>query len=193
MIKISTPQKKQRVFFVIDLSTSFRRSIIQFILKLKKQYSAPSIKWVNPENCHLTIVFLGELDPQQIATIDLLFSQASKNISEFTIEISELEYFKTKTNTGILALHIALNDHILNLEKTLKNILLNNNFHVDSRKFKLHITLARIKNATHEMSSFNHSAFKKKVIVAKSISLYQSVLTKEGAIYRALRSWQLKS
>ena len=62
-----------RLFVAVDLSDDVRATVARAVRDLAKrlvsQRPAPSIRWVQPENLHLTLRFLGHVDEARAAAV----------------------------------------------------------------------------------------------------------------------------
>ena len=56
-----------RVFVAIELSEEFRRRLVELQEALRG--SVPQISFTKPENLHLTVKFIGEIDEQRAAAV----------------------------------------------------------------------------------------------------------------------------
>ena len=58
------------------------------------------MKWVNPNNLHITLKFLGETSAKQVEKIKETTGDIVENFKTFQIVLKGLGYFKTKVNRG---------------------------------------------------------------------------------------------
>ena len=59
--------EKLRLFIAIELDKSLKESLKSLQGDLKK--CGADVRWVKPENIHLTLKFLGETSPESVARI----------------------------------------------------------------------------------------------------------------------------
>lgn len=130
-----------RLFIGIDLDDSLKQSIREFQSELKKNGIAGS--WKAIENFHLTLEFLGEIDPNRVPVLINILPQGVKNAKPFQLRIEGLGAFPnmrrphtlwTGVGGSIKELHQLKND--------LHHELIRNGFALENRAFKPHITLA---------------------------------------------------
>ena len=74
-----------RCFISIELTDEIKSKLARLIENLKEGY--PSIKWVKPENLHLTLKFLGDVSEDKIEAIAKIIEESKKNIQSFFIVI----------------------------------------------------------------------------------------------------------
>lgn len=112
--------------------------------------STKAWRWVPPENIHLTLNFLGELTDEKVGIIrtclDKHFTiKTPQNRQGITLELTGAGLFPAHGRQTYYVLYIHPNHHLLALQQNLCNLLKNVGIEPDSRAYKPHITLARIK------------------------------------------------
>jgi 2'-5' RNA ligase len=122
-----------RAFIGIKLKNCFREIIdIQNNLKIhgyKGNFTLPS-------NIHMTLVFLGEINSQQINDVkDIL---TNLKYTRFHIQINKIKKLK-----DMVILEVKESEQLLKLQKEIENKLIDKNFNVEKRKFYPHVTLIR--------------------------------------------------
>jgi len=69
-----------RTFVAVELGSSLQAALAKHVRYLRQL--CPSLRWVDPENLHLTLTFLGELDQTQLsATIEAAMAAAARPIA----------------------------------------------------------------------------------------------------------------
>lgn len=127
-----------RLFIAINFEESTKNQINEIIT-----YLQPKIKrgrFVNPENLHLTLEFLGEIKEDKMSEIEEVMSTLA--FPEFTLSLTELSYFKTRKGR-LYWLGMEENDTLQQLQYELHQKLLEANFKLESRPFLPHITIGR--------------------------------------------------
>lgn len=88
-----------RLFIAIKLTKDLQNELSTLQDKLKtgppnqSRVSSPDVKWVKPENIHLTLKFLGETEEAKINLIKDILNQTAAKFKEFSLEISNLGTF----------------------------------------------------------------------------------------------------
>lgn len=80
-----------RLFVAIDLDKRAKEDIAKVIDRLKGNDF--DVKWVNPDNLHITLKFLGEVHGEGVKDVEDRVSSAVKDIQKFTLSICEVGYF----------------------------------------------------------------------------------------------------
>ncbi len=121
------------------------------IIKIKNDFSFIRYNWVNPNNYHITLKYLGYKNNEEIKKIKNYFSDFLKkdlsNIESEKLELNSLNFFEFKNKPRVLYIDIK-NFSILNkLKNEIEQILQKNKITTpkDYKKFNPHLTLCRIK------------------------------------------------
>jgi 2'-5' RNA ligase len=185
-----------RLFIAIDINEDVRKAIANLQQQLKdKMKNGNGLKWVAPENMHLTLKFLGETEENKIDEIIAAIEIACADKKTFDFSLSSLGTFGRpakvlwlgceKPNSGLVKLagdlDISLNE--LGLEK-------------EDRPFSAHLTLGRIKDSGVDKNLRqllkNWPPPQIPQITADSVCLYKSQLTQDGPVYTLLKKIELK-
>ncbi|UCD03722.1 MAG: RNA 2',3'-cyclic phosphodiesterase [Candidatus Woesearchaeota archaeon] len=180
-----------RCFVGIDLSENLREEVNRFI----KQTDHMGVfygKYVESENLHISLKFLGEVDLSKIEEVERLLSEIK--YTPFTASLEGIRAFPSKHYVKVLWIGAnkgrkeIIELHNL-IDEKLKDI-----FHKD-RNFEPHITLSRVKNISNKdkASSFfeKNKDIKFGEITIDSFCLYKSTLTSDGPIYEKISKFQL--
>jgi 2'-5' RNA ligase len=185
-----------RAFIAITLPDSLIGLVSEIQRKLKA--NGMRISWVSPENVHLTLKFLGDIEPTDIDPIVGIMAECAQGMMPMTLAAGGIGVFPDIRRprvvwlgiTGDLQLLIALQKHMdIRLAE-----LGNGRFKPEDRPFKGHLTLGRIKSRLDHDILVN--ALKtvgqatSPVFTADAVHLIQSRLTPSGAIYTPLRTVQ---
>lgn len=162
----------------------------------KQNFKTDKITWVDLNNTHLTLKFLGETDENKIKEVDAILANSIKNTCKFEININNIGIFGSKYEPRVLWLGIEKNLLLENLTTNIFNGLETIGFIKDRQNFVPHLTLGRIKNIIDKkafqihIDSFKNIEIQK--IMISEFHLYESVLHKTGPEYTQLKSYTLK-
>jgi 2'-5' RNA ligase len=133
-----------RLFVGIELSDTIKALLTSLIDSVKP--SAPSAKWVRPENAHLTLVFLGWVDDEKVPLIEDRLRAAAKGHRSFTLTLKGAGGFGTQKRPRVLWVGVeGETDQAAALHASLEAELTPLGFEPEKREFKMHLTLARSK------------------------------------------------
>lgn len=150
-------------------------------------------RWEEEDKIHLTLKFIGEVKEELIPQIinDIEFV---KNFSTFNCSISKFGFFYKFNEAKILWCNLDTDDSIISLVDELNVRLKKLNIEPESRKFKGHLTLMRVKRKVSEdfIKSFKEYKFSPVKFTSNEIALVQSVLKPTGSEYKVLKIYELK-
>jgi 2'-5' RNA ligase len=130
-----------RLFIGVDLPAEIKQALLRFQSELKELGVMGF--WKSPENFHITLEFLGELESDQVAVLTETMSKAASHCRPFGLTIGELGAFPSFKRPHTLWTAVRGNLAELNrLRQDLHQELKNKGFNLDERKFKPHISLA---------------------------------------------------
>jgi RNA 2',3'-cyclic 3'-phosphodiesterase len=154
------------------------------------------IAWVPPGNVHLTLKFLGDMEPADIDPIAAVMSECALRIVPLTFSAGGLGVFPHLQRPRVVWLGITGDlPRLIAFQQKLDAGLValgKGRIKPDDRPFKGHLTLGRIKarldsgilvNALRETGRVASQSF-----TVDAIHLIQSRLTPSGSIYTSLRS-----
>lgn len=181
-----------RLFIAINLPNWLRAKLVQFQSELKKV--GIKGKFVEKENIHLTLKFLGETS--NIEQISKKIEQVCARFSSFEASLRGIGGFPSKSRPRIIWAGLGLGAEAARaLHIELERALTQLGFPRDSR-YENHITLVRVKNITDKLklamlferyADFEFGHFK-----IDRIALMSSILRKCGPVYRVVKEFLLK-
>lgn len=185
-----------RCFVAADISSELRGRIEKLQSELKRKLKSPAgIKWVNPEQIHLTLKFLGEVPDDMAEEIGQTLKMVCENFDSFELEFSKIGSFGRPPKViwlGIEKPNEMLQKFAAELEEAFELL----GFEKEQRDFSPHLTLGRIKEGFKDRTLSQIIADFGKVdaptIKIDSVSFYKSQLTSDGPIYTLLRKINFK-
>ncbi len=185
-----TQYMTKRVFIAINLPDDVKIKFDPVIEELKKLNPDYGIKWLAPENIHLTLHFFGDLNEKQIALAEEGIEEITKHIKSFKMTTGDFGCFPNEQTPHVFFASIEDADTIHDLIGKLEVMLENLGYKVDARPWRAHLTLGRIKN----WSRCKITGVKIPLMdfTVKSVELMESELTPDGSVYSVLKSFPLK-
>ncbi len=188
-----------RSFIAIELPAE----VVAKLEEIQKALKSPRhsfVKWVPPENIHITLKFLGNVPPDKIASVTSVMEQVSQAFGPIRLEIGEIGAFPNLKQPRVL--WVGVRGEIGNLQAlqaSLEENLARLGFSKESRGFTPHLTLARLREGISpvERREFGAMIISKPVyggcqFTATKISLMKSQLLPSGAVYTRLAEVRLK-
>jgi 2'-5' RNA ligase len=144
----------------------------------------PGARWVKPENLHLTLRFIGEVDHG--AADDLDAALGGIVAPAFDLSLAGVGYFGKANATRLLWAGVQPDDALNQLQSKVEAAVTQAGFPAEQRRFSPHVTLARPKRAPAErIEEFiaNQAGFHAGPITIDHFTLFSSFLSAKGAIY----------
>jgi len=144
-------------------------------------------KWVEEENLHITMFFLGDISNNQIEkTSDML---KEIHVKPFHLFINKLGYFQKFSKPTTIWLGLKKSDSLEQLHSTMKMKLKGIYHRTFGNKFIPHLTLGRLKSFPVDWKEKIETIQVEMVEFGDIVlSLKSSTLTKTGPIYNALET-----
>ncbi|MGD8756440.1 MAG: RNA 2',3'-cyclic phosphodiesterase [Desulfobacterales bacterium] len=184
-----------RAFVAIDLPDSVRSSLAGAQQKLKSY--GFRIKWVRPQSIHLTLKFLGNIDVAQSDAVVGAMNQAAKGFAALALAPSGMGVFPNARRPRVVWVGIGGQlERLKNLQRALEAQLADVGFPRESRPFKGHLTLGRVKGkiaahrlqtALDDLGNFEAGSFE-----VNQIILFKSQLQSSGAVYSRVQQVTLE-
>ncbi|MDI6751809.1 MAG: RNA 2',3'-cyclic phosphodiesterase [bacterium] len=177
-----------RLFIAIPLSHEIKKT-----LSLLQKRLAPSIKdakWVEPENIHLTLKFLGEVNEKSVEDIAECCQKVVAETPAFLISLEKVGSFPNLVIPRVIWVGIKEGkERVKGLAKDLEERLHKIGFTKETRPFSSHLTLARIR--LPKRVSLQDLKIEQTNMRVLSIQLIQSTLTPKKAVYQVLKGFEL--
>jgi len=187
-----------RTFIAIELPQGIKDSLSRLQEELKA--TEADVKWVAPENIHLTLKFLGEIDDKKLEKITKIIDDAAKEKNKFQIRISSLGTFPKIDFPRVIWVGVDIGDKETKaIAEELEEKIAKIGIPKENRPFSSHITIGRTKSSLNREKLVQNlknkaelGANKLEFYVTK-ITLFQSTLTPHGPIYKVLKETNLKT
>lgn len=172
-----------RTFVAIELPEEIREKARESQEILKR--SGGKLAIVDPANLHVTVKFLGEVDPALIEPIIEALRVASADPFEMTIGHAVCN---PPRRPRVIWCDVTDQGESAALARQVDNLLLPLGFRRENRPFRPHVTLARVKEF-HPSQCLQVASLPREPLGAcrvESIRLKKSTLTPRGSIYEDL-------
>lgn len=182
-----------RTFVACELPREIRSEIGHIQESLKRRRLR--LKWVRPENVHLTLQFLGDVSTGRIEAIAAAIGQAARAFGPLTLSAKGIGVFPGIRRARVIWVGLGGQlPQLRQLQAAVADGLSGSGFAADKRPYRGHLTIARIKGgidprqlaeALTQLSDFETPSFE----VAEVI-LFRSQLRPDGPNYTRL--WTVK-
>lgn len=173
-----------RTFIAFD----FDKETIEKVSKIQQSFRSLNlgkISYTKPEQVHITLSFLGDINLEQINKI-ITFMKNIKVNQEILFNFNKLDYFPSSKKPRTIVLKCFTEEDTYSLINLFDKYLLEIGIKRD-KKWIPHLTLGRAKEL-FSVPEFTITEFSAKPY---SLSLYKSTLQKSGAVHQKLYSLPL--
>jgi len=140
----TSDNRKIRSFIALPISGPVRDTLRNIIKELDVALE-DKIRWVRPEGIHLTLRFMGNVDPKIIEGLLLLLPDLVTGFKPFELTISELGCFPNNRRPRVLWAGVKGDLSILqDLHLAVDNVVDKTGLPTEQRGFSPHLTLGRV-------------------------------------------------
>lgn len=172
--------------FIAFKTTPIEEQLYEILLKIKSEIK--DVKYVNKNNLHITVKFLGETSDSKISTINSILYNIANKMRNFQFSISGISGFPERKKARVLFFDVIEGEKFMNeIAARIENDLSKIGFEKENN-FKPHITFARAKIGTVNLEVVNFFDYKIDGSVL-GLNLIKSTLTPSGSLYEVLSSF----
>ena len=188
--------KNIRAFLAIDPPEVVLDNIQALQNRLKKSIQG-AIRWVRPEGIHLTLKFFGDISAYDVENISEAIANKTANVPPITLEIRGMGAFPDLNRPRVIWLGInGQLAPLLSLQRDLEEVFSKLGFPKENRPFRAHLTMGRVK-VPKGIIGLAPSVEAEGNLMAGNftvgeITLFQSSLSPQGAIYSKLAAFPLQ-
>ncbi len=176
-----------RLFIALPLPNDIRSALAQICGGIA------GTRWVEPENFHITMRFIGEAGRGEAD--DLHTELSAIRFPEFDLALRGIGTFERRSHVHMLWAGLDLAQPVIELHDRIEAAAVRAGFKREQRKFKPHVTLCRFKS--YNMPDLGpylemNNAFSTPEFTLDHFNLYQSRLGHGGARYEILSEYPLE-
>ncbi len=138
----------QRLFIAFPFSEAIREKCLALQGRGKKQGLA--LRWCQPEQLHLTLVFLGNINAEEGREVEAILQAAAERFSPFELRISGLGAFPNYRKPRVLWLGLSENPCLMVLQQNLSEALVEFGIAREARPFHPHLSLGRFRRGPRD-------------------------------------------
>jgi len=179
-----------RTFVGIRLADELKEPFSSLCDELRR--ARVRVKWVEAENAHFTVRFLGEIGDEQMADIAESLETVVSAVPRFDIELRRVGAFPNVNRPKVLWIGVNPTDGpMADVKLAVDTALADHGFPEESRAFHPHVTLGRVKDMSaagmlkEPLQRAVDTNFG--VMEVREVVFVQSTLTPRGPVYTDLR------
>lgn len=178
----------KRLFVAIDPPADIREQLAALCCGL------PDARWVQPEQLHLTLCFIGEVDGTTF--LDICEALAEIQTSAFALRLRGVGFFPPRGLPRVVWSGIDPCEPLMVLQRKISTRLFQLGVELENRKFSPHITLARLQQTpASKVGKYLaiNGLFASDPFAVDRFVLYSSILGKKGASHFVEQAYPLRS
>ena len=178
-----------RLFVAVDVPEEVRDRLAKTVALHRDR--VPGARWAPPENWHVTLKFLGSVDPPLLDWVLSSVGEAASEHIPFMARLSAMGAFPSAKRArvvwaGLEDRHGELVSLARSVDRTLER-----EFPAEQRPFSPHLTLARLKEQAALPEDVLSLDVKSEPFRIATLRLYRSYLGRPSARYEVLREFPL--
>jgi len=189
-----------RTFIAVEIPIHIQEIIQQETAVLRKEIGSSIVRWIPPQNIHLTLKFLGDVSAANIGILTEMLRAEADSCPPFEIHISGLGSFPNSKRPRVLFIGIQAPAELEALQRGIESGAAKLGYESEERGFSPHLTLGRVRQSN---LASDQQRIRKALEGAKidslgtarvdSVHLYKSDLKPSGSVYTKLFSAPLQS
>jgi len=189
-----------RAFIAIEVPTGVQRAIADSTAALKSALPKPLIRWVVPQNVHLTLKFLGEVSPTALEKLAEILNMEVYSYSMFSISVGGLGAFPTPRRPRVIWIGLETPPALQALWHAVETVAARLGYTPEERPFSAHLTIGRVgqnisaSDAQHIRSMLESTKVGTLgTLRVEAVHIFKSDLLPGGSVYTHLYALPLKS
>ena len=179
-----------RTFIAVEISREVRQKTDKLIGRLAR--APATVKWVEPENRHWTLQFLGDVDVNQTHAICKAVAAATDGIAPFELQAFGVGAFPSSDRPRTLWIGAGQGrDQMIALQEAVEESLSKLGFAGERRPFQPHLTLGRTQLRQAGLDELReqieqYAEFDAGASTVKQTVIFSSEFGRDGPVYRLL-------
>lgn len=134
-----------RTFFAVSPPEPVRLAAVHEARALRER-AGRAVRWVPEENLHVTLQFLGNIDPVVIPTLTQHVGVELASVAPFTVRLGGLMAFPGPRRPRVIALDLGPHELLAGLAAAVGRGVVGAGLALENRRFRPHLTLGRVRD-----------------------------------------------
>jgi 2'-5' RNA ligase len=187
-----------RAFIAVELPVELVKRLKDFQAGLSSA-RLRCVKWVEPGAIHLTLKFLGNVDPGRLEAVKVAAEAAVRSHRPFELTTGRTGFFPGAQRARVFWLGLEGDiEDLGRLQQDMDRAMANLGFESENRPFTAHLTLARLREECSSAERLEFTGLVRTVVFepgppikVQAAALMRSQLTPDGAVYTRLAEFPL--
>ena len=187
---MSAPERP-RLFVGVELPQDVRTAIHAATVPWRR--SLPAFRWTEPEALHLTIAFIGNIDPDHVTPIASAVERAAAALAPVPTGLSRFGSFPERGAARVLWVGLDDPDGGLVRVAAATTTALGVFLEADERPYHPHVTIARARRPATVPAAFHDDQVPGARWTIDAVTLFRSHLGAGAPRYERLGRWNLQA
>ena len=182
-----------RAFIAIEVSQEVRDAVSALVAELESRIRGA--RWVPPENLHLTLRFLGNVEDRFLGGISDELKPVVAHCAPFRLELRGIGLFPSPRRPRVLGALIPQPPReLLGLQRQLEGSLVKQGLPPLERVFNPHLTFARFRKSGGDLRRIQAELESRALgfVSVDEVIVFESMLKASGAVYHARARFPLR-
>ncbi len=189
-----------RSFIAIRIPTEIQSAISLSTAGLQEALPRPLVRWVPPQNVHLTLKFLGDVSSANLEQFAGALKKEVAKHATFTISVCEIGSFPNPRRARVIWIGLQAPVDLDTLQRAVDAVALQLGYPMEGRLFSPHLTIGRVGQniSTGDLLKIRVALDATHIgvlgtAVVDAIHIFKSDIQPTGSIYTQLYTLPLKS
>lgn len=179
-----------RTFIAVDVAEEVRQQAGQLIETLRRVDD--TVKWVDPQNMHLTLKFLGDVPQGEVTAVCQAVAEAVADQGPFAMLLKGAGAFPSIARPRTVWLGVVQGrEELCSLQVAIDRALKKLGYPKETRRFEPHLTIGRIRRGGPALAELSQRLREQQAYEAGETSVgevvvYASYLDRTGPTYQAM-------
>jgi len=189
-----------RSFIAVETPAEIQHAIAQSTASLRNLVPKPLIRWVAPQNIHLTLKFLGDVSPTNLEQLAETLKSEAASHEMFSMSIGGLGAFPNQRRAHVIWIGLEAPLALAALHHGVDAAAAQLGYPGEDRPFSPHLTIGRVAQTASgsDLQIIRGALESTKVgilgtIRVQAIHIFKSTLQPGGSVYTRLYDLSMKS
>ncbi|MBE3087563.1 MAG: RNA 2',3'-cyclic phosphodiesterase [Chloroflexi bacterium] len=189
-----------RSFVAVEIPAEIQSALARSTAPLQKALPKPLIRWVAPQNVHLTLKFLGDVSPANLERLAEALKAEAVAHETFSMSVGGLGAFPTPRRARIIWIGLEAPASLMALLRGVEAVTARLGYASEDRPFSPHLTIGRVgQNVSGTDFQRIRTALEGATVGAlgtlrvDAVHIFKSDLQPGGAVYTHLYTLPMKS
>jgi len=133
-----------RSFIAIHIPPEIRKAITRSVAGLQKAAGRSTVRWVAPENIHLTLKFLGDVSASNLHLLQQMLAAEASRHPVFQMQVGRLGVFPNLKQPRVIWVGLDAPTSLGGLQRGVEAAMERLGYAPEPRAFSPHLTLGRV-------------------------------------------------